>query len=519
MKINLLSLIGVFILISNCSYSQFAGGLDTDFANEGRYVANFGFQDNLEAVAIQSDGKIIVAGTALTEMFSGKLLVTRLNADGSLDNSFAENGVLIVEAYNESYAYEILVLEDNSILIAGASADDMFAFSGYMFKLDETGYIDSSFGEEGEVLTSFIEGDEFIYAAKIDSNGKIVVAGKATNADFNSEPFVARFNADGSVDTSFGENGYATIPVENQDNVFYDLMIDGNDNIIATGHYGLPFTETGQTNLDVLLVKYNTAGSLDTSFGDEGIVKTPISEEYTESGFAIISDSDENIYVSGYTTALDFSFEAAVLGYSSNGTLRGDFATAGVYTFSLNAQNVFNDIALHENTLVMCGTSGGFFFDDRDFLLLRLNLDGSIDNTFGENGYTLTTIATAFDDANAMALQSDGKIVLAGRGNMGTNNDIAVTRHFNGQNVNVEETLLGGFSIYPNPISGGDLSIVSSSERIERCRIFSADGRLVFDQLEPQNALTLRLNIDELPSGFYSIIINDNTTAKLVIRD
>jgi Uma2 family endonuclease len=146
-------------------------------------------------------------------------------------------------------------------------------------------------------------------------------------------------------------------------------------------------------------------------------------------------------------------------------------------------------------------------------------LDGSIDNTFGENGYTLTTIATAFDDANAMALQSDGKIVLAGRGNMGTNNDIAVTRHFNGQNVNVEETLLGGFSIYPNPISGGDLSIVSSSERIESCRIFSADGRLVFDQLEPQNALTLRLNIDELPSGFYSIIINDNTTAKLVIRD
>lgn len=517
MKTALLSLICFLIL--NSSFAQLAGALDPSFADEGRYIADFGFQDNLEAVAIQDDGKIIVAGTSLTQQFSGKLLVTRLNPDGTLDETFAEGGVLIVEAYNESYAYDIVVLEDNSILITGASADDMFAFSGYMFKLDATGNIDSSFGEAGEVLTSFIEGDEFIHAAKIDSDGKIVVVGKATNADFNVEPFVARFNADGSVDTSFGENGYATIPVEGQDNLFYDVIIDANDNIIATGHYGLPITETGQTNLDVLLVKYNSSGSLDNSFGNGGIVITPISEEYVESGLAMTTDPSGNIYVSGYSTAIDFAFEAVVIGYTATGILRDDFGTSGVYSFALNAQNVFTDIVYHDNTLIMCGTSGGFFFDDRDFLLLRLNLDGTIDNTFGENGYTLTTILTAFDDANAMAIQSDGKIVLAGKGNSGSSNDIAVTRHFNGQNVSVDEVSIEGLSIYPNPISEGELTIVTTTERIERCRIFSADGRLVMDQIEPQSAFSMRLNIDQLPSGFYSIIINDNTTSKLLKRD
>ncbi len=516
MKINLLSLISVFILISHCSYSQFAGGLDTDFADEGRYIADFGFQDNLEAVAIQDDGKIIVAGTSLTQQFSGKLLVTRLNPDGTLDETFAEGGVLIVEAYNESYAYDIVVLEDNRILIAGASANDMFEFSGYMFILDETGYIDSTFGQEGEVLTSFLEGDEFIYSAKVDSEGKIVVAGKATNADFNTEPFVARFNADGTVDTSFGSNGYATIPVEGQDNLFYDLILDANDNIIATGHYGLPITETGQTNLDVLLVKFNSDGILDSSFGTEGISIIPISEEYVESGFAMTADPSGNIYVSGYSTAIDFAFEAVVLGFTATGTLRDDFGTAGVYSFALNAQNVFNDIVYYDNTLLMCGTSGGFFFDDRDFLLLRLNLDGTIDNTFGENGYTLTTILTAFDDANAMAIQSDGKIVLAGKGNSGASNDIAVTRHFNGQNVSVGEISAEGLSIYPNPISEGELTIVMATERIERCRIFSADGRLVKDQIEPQGATRTGINLDYLPSGVYSILINNNTAATFV---
>jgi hypothetical protein len=164
----------------------------------------------------------------------------------------------------------------------------------------------------------------------------------------------------------------------------------------------------------------------------------------------------------------------------------------------------------------MCGTSGGFFFDDRDFLLLRLNLDGTIDNTFGENGYTLTTILTAFDDANAMAIQDDGKIVLAGKGNSGASNDIAVTRHFNGQNVSVDEVSIEGLSIYPNPISEGELTIVTTTERIERCRIFSADGRLVKDQIEPQGATRTGINVDYLPCGVYSILINNNKAVTFV---
>lgn len=509
-----------FILLTGVTaLSQQVGDLDVSFANQGRYQEDFGFQDNLEALAIDNNGRIVFGGTAITPAFAGKLVVQRLLSDGQLDISFAENGTFLLETFTESYAYEIIVNSDNSIIIAGAAANPNYEFSGLLIKLDENGEYDLSFGNQGIVLTSFQQGDEFIYGAKLTSDERIVIAGKATNNEFNSEPFASIYSSTGALETQFGNNGYLTIPVNNQDNVFWDVSVQEDGKIIACGHYGNPITETGQTDLDILVVRFDQEGNLDSSFDDDGIVNLPVSNEYVESAYSIVTDNDGNIYTCGYTTALDFSFEAIVLGLTSTGQLRNDFGNNGVYSFALNVQNVFTDMVVDNDKLIMCGTSGGFFFDDRDFLLLRINSNGLIDDSFNSDGYILTSIETSFDDANAIAIQNDGKIVLAGKGNNGSNNDIAVTRHLNNQNVGIEEIQKSQLSIYPNPSANNEFKITSSSDLFQAIEVYQMDGSLIF-QINHISTSSYDLTIPALPSGTYTakIISDKNIITRKIIK-
>ena len=139
------------------------GSLDPTFATAGKYVQNFGANDNLTCVKVQPDGKILAAGTAIDANFSGKLLVVRLNPDGTLDSGFDGDGTLVVNAFNESYAYDLFVQADGKIVVVGTRYDGNFSASMLALRLNVDGTLDTSFGTGGYSEPNVSTGDDFAF--------------------------------------------------------------------------------------------------------------------------------------------------------------------------------------------------------------------------------------------------------------------------------------------------------------------------------------------------------------------
>lgn len=454
-----------------------AGTLDVGFATAGMYVQDFGAQDNLTKLRVQADQKIVAVGTALTPAFSGQLLVVRLNPDGSLDDTFNGTGTLMIGAFNESYGYDLFFQPDGKIVVVGARADLNFQFSMLALRLNADGSLDDSFGTGGFSEPEISAADDFAYAVAPLPNGQMLLAGTATDGAFNNQPVVVRLNADGSIDQSFGDNGVASLPVSNQDNKFWNIGLQSDGRIVASGHIDQGLTGGGQFNQDVLVARFTADGQLDAGFGTDGTVVKPISTELIESAFAMVLGPDDEVFLGGYTTLPDFSFDAFVMKLGADGSDDAAFGTGGLAIFDNAAQDVFTGLALQpDGKLLACGTSGGFFFDPRDQLVARYTVGGALDNSFDLDGFSLYSVAGNFDEANAITLQADGKIVTAGKANTGANNDITVFRYVNDINTSAPERAVSVAAVYPNPARAGSFVTLDTEERIVRVRLFDALG-------------------------------------------
>lgn len=518
--------LGLFALQQPQAASAQAGSLDPAFATAGKYVQDFGFQDNLTKVRIQpADQKIVAVGTALTPAFAGKLLVVRLNADGTPDNTFNGSGSLVITAFNESYAYDLFFPADGKIVVVGARADANFQFSMLALRLNADGSLDNTFGTGGFSEPEISTADDFAYAVAPLANGKMLLAGTALDDQFRNQPVVVRLNEDGSVDDSFGTNGVAGLSVDQTDNKFWNVGIQSDGSIIASGHLDQGLTGTGQFNQDVLVARFTAEGTLDATFGNSGTVVRPISAEYVESAFAMAIGTDDAIYLGGYTTQLDFSFDGFVMKLDGGGTADASFGTSGLVIFDNAVQDVFTGLALQpDGKLLACGTSGGFFFDPRDQLVSRFNTAGVLDTAFDTDGYCLNNVVGNFDEANALTLQADGKIVVAGKANTGSNNDATVFRHLNDINTMVrDEVSPSQPMLFPNPASAGSTLLLSVDGTVRRIRLFDAKGaEVTFDQRTlagPWSSLQLP---STLVAGTYALQVTTDrgtTTTRIVVQD
>ncbi|MFZ7123510.1 MAG: hypothetical protein ACO1HA_07210 [Bacteroidota bacterium] len=474
-------LAGLFALILPLlSAAQPAGTLDPSFGNAGRFVQDFGFQDNLTHIAVQpQDQKVVTVGTALTPAFAGQLLVIRLLPNGTPDSTFNGTGVIIVPDFTESYAYRVVVRDDGKILVGGASCDPSYNFSFLVMRFNEDGSRDTTFGQSGISSVDLSSSDDIAYGMAELNDGRILLAGQMTDPAFNKAPVIIRLEEDGSLDSTFGTNGVVAMPVTGQDSRFWNIAVQADGRITACGHYDQGLTGSGQFNFDVLVARYWEDGSPDNGFGTNGIVMTPYSAEYVEDGFGLALTPDGGCYVAGYTTQPDFSFDLLLAKYDSTGTLDTGFDTDGIAIWDSAAQDVAYDMVLQpDGKPLLAGTSGGFFMDDRDFLLVRYNADGSLDTDFDGDGYSVTTVAASFDEANGICLQADGKILAAGKGNTGSNNDVAVMRFNNDLFVGITEpTATANLSCWPVPVRTGSVLHVSSSLRAERIELTDLFGR------------------------------------------
>jgi uncharacterized delta-60 repeat protein len=370
-----------------------AGDLDPNFGVGGKVIADFnGASDVAEEVFIQSDKKIVVAGTS-----NGKFALIRYNSDGSVDSTFGTNGKIVTTITPGDLSAGIQVTQQNDgkfVIADPGSSPNLLRLSRY----NSNGSIDTSFGTNGQITTDFFPTDkpdiksisvipESIIQQK---DGKIIVGGSAA-AELKTRPLfsdkyvaLARYNLDGSPDTSFGSNGKL---LKSDSGSISRILLQDDNQIVVFARF-IVF-KTGYPIIQL----YSSNGNFNKSIQGQG-----------PSSFidAAIQSDGKIIAING----------GRVSRYNNDGSLDSSFNTSAQFRGGDGAKiAIQNDgkIVIVANQLPEEGTG-----KRTGKLIARYNSDGSIDTKFGVNGEIVSDIGIDLRNSNALKLQSDGSIVVVG---------------------------------------------------------------------------------------------------------
>jgi uncharacterized delta-60 repeat protein len=416
--------------------SAAAGDLDPTFGSGGKVSTFVGSTPaEANAVAIQADGKIVAAGgTDVREGLQGDFVLTRYNTDGSLDPTFGDHGIVITSfTPNDDHSFGVAIQEDGKIVAVGYSGDGTGNLSDIKLTLARyraDGTLDTTFGDAGKVRTDVGPCDDYALGVVIQPDGKIVTGGIAffgTECD-NGEFAVARCNTNGTLDHSFGKNGTVTTdPTPGSDFAFATaLQPDGK--IVVSGPSGL-----GGPDPTFGLARYNSDGSLDRAFGKQGKVTTNFTP-FVDWANGLAIQGDGKIVAAGFSGAGSGNEAWALARYNTDGSLDGTFGAGGKVTTDFSSSDdEGRDVAIQaDGKIVVVGDSQQGNRSMISFALARYTTNGSLDPTFGTGGKVLTDFTPQQDSAAGVAIQADGKIVAAGIAKTGeaTNHSvIAVARY------------------------------------------------------------------------------------------
>ena len=395
------------------------GDLDAGFGTDGKVTVSFGSASSGgNETVIQSDGKILVAGTLPNVSANNSdIALVRFNPDGSLDTAFGSGGKLTTDIGGKDDTGASLALQsDGKFVVAGTSY-----VSGWphfaVLRYNSDGSLDASFGSGGLVTTAIgsIDNGASGSSVAVQNDGKIVVAGQR-KSDFA----LVRYNSDGSLDNTFNGTGKVTTDIASSSDDYARQVVVQSDGRIVVGGFFL-----GGDNNNFVLVRYTSNGSLDSSFGTGGKVKTDLgSREDRASGLALQSDG-KILLGGGWGNGSRFDF--ALVRYNVNGSLDTTFNGTGkvITDIGNNSNDTGASVTVQGNgKILVVGASGTV--NNVDFAVVRYNSNGSLDSSFGTAGKVTTAIGSSHDRARSVALQKDGKIVVAGHGG---NSQIVVVRY------------------------------------------------------------------------------------------
>lgn len=370
-----------------------AGDLDASFGQGGVVVTDFGGTDVAAAVAIQPDGKLVVAGRSNAGGNTSFALARYHRNNGVLDPTFGNGGLVVTDFGATDQAFAVAVQPDGKIVTAGRRGSDSI-----VARYNQDGTPDAAFGTAGRVITNF-GGTEQALALALYPDGKILIAGRTNNAsDFNLA--LARYQSAGILDPSFGSGGLVTTDFAGGVDRAFALALQPDGKAVVVG----------DSDADFGLARYNLDGSLDTAFGSGGKVITTFGG--TDQASAVAVQGDGKIVVAGQTDT-GVSIDFALARYNPDGSLDAAFGSGGRVTtnFTGSSDDVASAVALQlDGKIVVAGGT------DENFALARYNPAGSLDDTFGNAG-TVTTNLGSDDRIHAMALQPDGAIVVVGESN------------------------------------------------------------------------------------------------------
>jgi len=411
-----------------------AGTLDPTFGTGGTVRTDFaGNIDQANAVAIQPNGQIIAAGSSFSNSKTVEdFIVARYNANGSLDKRFGKNGKITTDFFrNVDSISAVAIQPDGGIVVAGfaqlggsGGTPRVFALARYR----NDGSPDTSFGNGGALTTSFGGNFAAASALMLQPDGKIVVAG---TVDFNPalpgsglDFALARYNSNGTLDGSFGAGGKVVFDFFGSFDQANSAVLQPDGKIIVVGSASY---DSANRDIGFALARFNTDGGIDFGFGVGGKQITDFFGAGAKAN-GVVLQPDGKFVVAG--TASDsatrpVATDIAVARYNSDGSLDSAFGTGGetAIPFPDSATEQGNAVAvLPDGKIIVAGTAFKTFNTPPDFALVSYNSDGSL------NGTKTNDIAGGTDEGLAIAIQSDGKVVVAGR-SFRSNFDLTLARY------------------------------------------------------------------------------------------
>jgi len=404
---------------SSASVYEATGISDTDFGVLGVVTTTIGTNSDIDATVIQSDGKILVAGST-TNGSDSDFALARYTSAGVLDTTFGTGGV-VTTSIGTSYDYcETVAVQTNGKIIVGGMTYNGSSYNDVaLIRYNANGAIDTSFGTNG-VVTHTLGIETVCKKVIILPNGNILAGGFTNNpAAFLLE----RYTSGGVLDTTFGNGGVITNSM-NPVNLGYCMALQADGKIVQAGvtyNFG-PFY--------LAVVRYTPAGVLDNTFGTGGVVTSTVGIGATpdDEVESCVIQPDGKIVVAGASTNSSSDYYGMVARYTSDGVLDTTFGIGGAITTTIPASTdtEYYGVKLQSNGKIL--VAGYANPGNSEFMLARYNTNGTLDTTFGTNGIILEPMGTgaaAFD----LALQSDGKIVAVGNSTYSGNDKFTLVRY------------------------------------------------------------------------------------------
>lgn len=432
------------------------GSLDLSFnSGAGFVVVPFGpSYDYLVNIRIQDDGKVVAAGHSSSGATGFDIALTRINVNGTIDNGFGTNGngrVMTDNNSGEDNSDFLVIQEDGKIVTGGVHTvmTDATAARFVSYRYNTDGTPDASFGVGGGV-TDFISSPSFNYPALFQqTDGKLLAVREANTGIPMPKQFISRFNANGTPDNSYGTNGtYELNPVQG----LSFFQPDGK--LVRSGY-------SPANNGDIMLLRNNADGTPDPGFGNGGIVLTDFGA--SESTTSIAFQPDGKIIVGGIWRDANGS-DFLVVRYNSNGSVDDSFGTGGYVRMNYkNEDNVQSIDIAPDGKIVFGGSSLTFppHFDRLKFyaVVARLNPNGSFDMNFGDQGKTVID-KSDYDNLGKVLVQNDNKIVLSRYSNDG------VIQHVFMERLNADGSPDNNFGQTGSVVCDGGFIIKQTDQKI-----------------------------------------------------
>ena len=429
--------LAALIFSSTFSYAA-QGDLDTSFGTGGVASTIFGTEHRANAVAIQPDGKVVAAGYTF-DGTSFDFMVVRYLANGAPDLNFGSNGIVtthigLVDCCADR-AEELVIQPDGKILVFGGNSNQSGNFM--LIRYNPDGSLDTSFGETvvvsgGEGTPEITEGTGIVsidiqdvdegsassleepHGIALQADGKVVMTGLTRQS--KNQIAVARVNSDGSLDTSFDSDGirrWGLDPTDLSKDFGKAIAIQPDGKIIVAGEtYSSSCTGTA-CNFNPFILRLNSDGSSDTSFNNSAIgAADPVDISNSDDVKDLVIQPNGKFLIGGFTRSTKSSLNSdyMMIRWNTDGSLDNNFGDNGVVLTDIDSRDQGHSlIVLPDGRILLAGTNGS------SVIISRYTSDGVLDTSFGRSGNG-QSIITELLWAEGMALQPNGDILISGAG-------------------------------------------------------------------------------------------------------
>lgn len=498
-----------FILISLNLNAQ-TNGVDPNFGDEGMVKTDInGKFDDATDIYILDNGKILAAGNSMVGSHY-EFAVAQFLSDGTLDESFGESGFATIEFSTfHCLVKAITVQEDGKIILVG-NYDNNYYTDPAIARFNEDGTIDTTFGVDGLVKFDLSAQFDDFNDVVVQPDGKIVVAGSSYK--YGTDDFLlVRFNEDGSTDNSFGVDGFVYSDFDETEDVIYSVLLQKDKKILVSGY-------SGYGSVYFAAARYLENGLLDPTFSIDGKI-TIESGSRADKSYSMAFQSDSSIVLAGnhHAGATDEYMFARI---STFGVLDNTFGTGGIlYISTLNATDIIKDVVVQsDDKIVACGSR------NNEAVFVRVTRNGALDNTFGVDGILMLAEADNTNILNALAITADNFVIGAGSANQDDYSDFLLLQI----NVDIQSSIhntngvIVSDNIYPNPAKN-NITIKLNTEfgNLQEIGIYSLNGEEVYSQrhVSSQHSISITLP-SQLQPGLYFVNLKyekGNTSTKIQI--